>query len=982
MLAADTTRVVAVGISLYADPGLCLEYAAADAEKVVDALKLQDASAIPSENVTLISDRQASRHAILNALAAVSGRCHREDIFIFFFSGHGDRAASQFYLLPSDVERASPSTSAISVADLETAVSACKARGILFILDCCLSAGFAENAGTYFTTIPDQDFKLLLSASRAGQNSYEFESSKGTIFAKRLVEVLRGEAAIGDKPGVVYFSDLFEYLQLQIAEDLEARGFPRTSQEPIFAGTYSKDPRLFVLKRLSLETLEAETPLYSRKFLRRRLWRALLSVGFTLIAALAFYYSYLDHSTYVWHETNLVENQEGDYLAIYTGDPNLNWLGFPHRIIVTDLPTSAFSSAVRPGVGSPLRSPLSLQIEPSLFSQLSPEWKTVASVWRNDKEGAFKFAKELDVVDEPAPGTQQAVESLALIAQTTDLSALEDVITPDEVNISVPGLRRIAWLDPDRAISDLANQDFGMTGETFDDPKEQRAVLEGLPSRCDPKISVFLSKRASHAEENSYEHDAWYGALLRTGCSIPESTLRTLLEKPGFIETRQLDILPYLAVKKPEGVFKFLQRQLTTLIAQSQNPADDSDADYKASLLMWRDLRLLTVVFPALVPDESSLLLVSPYKHVRFAAARALLAKNPRNEKLLVDSFLSDPWIDSALIDAGWFSELQLSHALMPLAQHDQRTARNFYSASIMYLLRTIRFRHPQDAQGFAEAVLSNFHQPEVRIEAERTLAALKASGAEERRAASDVGMSQSVKDSVGSDPKTISESRYVFMRGTFDWYFQHDPRAFKGFLLDPGDDPDEATEVLGKMNLSDTALAVLRKELQQGRSRLKAAAVLAMRGRVGDLETLLRSPDANLRNEAMLYAAYNPLLESNLDRLVSSDFRTQTHSYLAGQLELKRELKRQINGYPKLLRGLVLRVVAIESPTISPGLVVWIDNQLDEIEADTVDWPQEIAPDNSPPPIVLAKLPNQFTGSSAHPRLTVWASGGQDVPH
>jgi len=170
----------------------------------------------------------------------------------------------------------------------------------------------------------------VLSASRAGQASFEFEQSAGTFFTRAIVDVLLGRVVVGDTPGIIYFSELFEFVNRQVAEDLESINQPTTLQEPVFAGTFTKDPRLFILNRLSLEHLEAATPRYSRKFLQRRIRRTLTAFAVTAALSLGLYYTYLDHSRYIWHETGVVDGREGDYLSIYAGDPNLNWLARRH----------------------------------------------------------------------------------------------------------------------------------------------------------------------------------------------------------------------------------------------------------------------------------------------------------------------------------------------------------------------------------------------------------------------------------------------------------------------------------------------------------------------------------------------------------------------------------------------------------------------------------------------------------------------------
>ena len=62
-----------------------------------------------------------------------------------------------------------------------------------------------------------------------------------------------------------------------------------------------------------------------------------------------------------------------------------------------------------------------------------------------------------------------------------------------------------------------------------------------------------------------------------------------------------------------------------------------------------------------------------------------------------------------------------------------------------------------------------------------------------------------------------------------------------------------------GRTPLSMLGLNELQSFLLDSSRRLSAAAVLAMRAPKQQLQTLLSSPDIELRQEALKYAAYNP---------------------------------------------------------------------------------------------------------------------------
>jgi hypothetical protein len=120
-----------------------------------------------------------------------------------------------------------------------------------------------------FRALGEHDFRLLLCASRVSQPSLEFESERGTLFSRCLIDVISGKVTVGNRRGVVYFSDLYQYLVVTIGEVLEERGLSRITQQPVFAGTYSGDPLLFVPRDSTVREVEAESLLYSRRHLLR-----------------------------------------------------------------------------------------------------------------------------------------------------------------------------------------------------------------------------------------------------------------------------------------------------------------------------------------------------------------------------------------------------------------------------------------------------------------------------------------------------------------------------------------------------------------------------------------------------------------------------------------------------------------------------------------------------------------------------------------
>jgi hypothetical protein len=86
-----------------------------------------------------ITDWSATKSAILQGITNVFSEADYNDVSYFYFSGHGAWENNTFYLCPADLT--STTDSAISVDELESALSAIPGTKVVF-LDSCYSGGF------------------------------------------------------------------------------------------------------------------------------------------------------------------------------------------------------------------------------------------------------------------------------------------------------------------------------------------------------------------------------------------------------------------------------------------------------------------------------------------------------------------------------------------------------------------------------------------------------------------------------------------------------------------------------------------------------------------------------------------------------------------------------------------------------------------------------------------------------------------------
>lgn len=199
----------------------------------------------PPEHVRLLLDGEATREAILDALAQLSDRSGPESSVLIYVSSHGGRVQggpdAGEYLIPVDTMPGEDfARTAISGDELTQALRAVPARKVLVIFDCCHSGGIGQpkdatgtaepafKAGLsdgYYEHLAAGRGRAILSSSRDTEFSYVLPAAPNSLFTQHLLDGLRG--GIASEDGLIRVFDLFEYVQPRVTHD-------RHDQHPIF----------------------------------------------------------------------------------------------------------------------------------------------------------------------------------------------------------------------------------------------------------------------------------------------------------------------------------------------------------------------------------------------------------------------------------------------------------------------------------------------------------------------------------------------------------------------------------------------------------------------------------------------------------------------------------------------------------------------------------------------------------------------------
>lgn len=218
--------------------------AAKDADAVAEALKNPAICGYPSDQVTLLSDQNATRAAILTALESLTVKMDADSTLFLFFVGHGVYGTDgNYYLTTHDSQLQGKQVAAgtgISDAELLDKLRQLKTKRMLLVINAChsgeLSPSFDIGAESLDSQPPPQKLadallstgegRITITACRPEQKSW-IGSGKLSIFTRALVNGLKGEAP--NNRGYISAFGLYEHVYIESKEGAEELG---QEQEP------------------------------------------------------------------------------------------------------------------------------------------------------------------------------------------------------------------------------------------------------------------------------------------------------------------------------------------------------------------------------------------------------------------------------------------------------------------------------------------------------------------------------------------------------------------------------------------------------------------------------------------------------------------------------------------------------------------------------------------------------------------------------
>ena len=233
---------VIVGVAHYKSDGIPgLNYTVNDAKSLYEVLTDPNYGGFKKENVTLLTDQDATMSNIKKAIGVDLKRAPEDGIAIVFFAGHGAPEGEQTYWLTYDADPSSLYASTLSNDAVVDMLSRINTKRVVTFIDACYSgASITTSKSTRaFVEDPFKAFegsgRMTITSSDGREQSLEDSKLKHGIFTYRLLEALKGKADYnGD--GIVMADEVARYIKENVPNDARALSH---KQDPVVVANYT-----------------------------------------------------------------------------------------------------------------------------------------------------------------------------------------------------------------------------------------------------------------------------------------------------------------------------------------------------------------------------------------------------------------------------------------------------------------------------------------------------------------------------------------------------------------------------------------------------------------------------------------------------------------------------------------------------------------------------------------------------------------------
>jgi WD40 repeat protein len=220
--------LLSVGINNYENENLNLTYARPDAQAFSALVNLHGEKLFNKIHSYTLFDKEATKTRILSTIDEISKGMKKEDVFIFFYAGHGSTEENIFYFITTEITgmyQQDKLASALRVNELQEKFKVLPALKQVLFIDACHSGGSVEVLAMRGATEEKALAQLsrssgvhVMASSESDQQSAEIKSLGHGVFTYVLLEALKGKAdgAPADSKITVY--EIKSYIDDQVPE--------------------------------------------------------------------------------------------------------------------------------------------------------------------------------------------------------------------------------------------------------------------------------------------------------------------------------------------------------------------------------------------------------------------------------------------------------------------------------------------------------------------------------------------------------------------------------------------------------------------------------------------------------------------------------------------------------------------------------------------------------------------------------------------
>ncbi|MDR1023031.1 MAG: caspase family protein [Prevotellaceae bacterium] len=212
-----------------------------DAYRMYAFYKSPEGGSLPDQQIVLLIDEDATRKNVMAAIQNTYSKAGKNDIVIFYFTGHGAQGA--FVTREFDGSNLDEYKGLLLHDELQYAFSRSPAKYKYLIADACHAGSFtqagAKQADTRARGAFYQAFEqpkggsVLLLSCMGNEVSIESRGVRQGIFSHYLLRGLKGESD-SNKDRVISITELFDYVNGSV------RDFTQGRQNPVIAGSYDE----------------------------------------------------------------------------------------------------------------------------------------------------------------------------------------------------------------------------------------------------------------------------------------------------------------------------------------------------------------------------------------------------------------------------------------------------------------------------------------------------------------------------------------------------------------------------------------------------------------------------------------------------------------------------------------------------------------------------------------------------------------------